>query len=158
MTHFSIPDGCITERLACTHLFTGSQHPNSTGQLDGFAPGLSSRADFAVARLGCTDTVSDFLPRVGHCDLKCSGSTSEIPPLAMEVLPNSFNYKTSGRLVFCCGSHRYPLRLLVLGPPHPRLAPTCPLTSFFYPPSSSFPHHSSIYPCSSIFASCRHPF
>lgn len=92
MTHFSIPDGCVTDRIACTHLFTGSQHPNITGQLDEFAPKLSSRDDFSVARLGCAETVSDFLHRVGHCDLKCSGSTSAIPPLAMEVLPNSLNY------------------------------------------------------------------
>lgn len=101
MIHFSIPDGCITKSILCIGLFTGSQHPNIAGQLDEFAPKLSSRANFSVARLGCAETVSDFIHRVGHCDLKCSGSTSEIPPLAMEVLPNFLDNKTYSRLAFC---------------------------------------------------------
>lgn len=153
MTHFSIPDGCITKSIACIGVFTGSQHPNTTGQLEEFAPKLSSRADFSVARLGCAETVSDFLHRVGHCDLKCSDSTSEIPPLAMEVLPDSLDNKTYSRLAFCSGYHRCLLLLLVLGPTHCRLALTCPRTCF--PPRASLLHYST--PCSSSFASCPHP-
>jgi hypothetical protein len=137
VTHFSILDGCTTKSIACIGLFTGSQHPNITGQLDEFAPKLSSRANFSVARLGCAETVSDFLHRIGHCDLKCSGSTSEISPLAMEVLPNSLDNKTYSRLAFCGCYHYCLLLLLVLGPTHCHLAPTCPLTCFLCPPGAS---------------------
>jgi hypothetical protein len=99
MTHVSILDSCITKGIACTYLLTSSKHPNITGHLGEFAPKLSNRADFPVARLCCAETASDFLHRVGHCDLKYSGSTSEISPLAIEVLPNPVDSKTYDRLV-----------------------------------------------------------
>lgn len=99
------------------------------------------------------ETVSDFLHRVGHCDLKCSDSTSEIPPLAMEVLPDSLDNKTYSRLAFCSGYHWCLLLLPVLGPTRCRLALTCPRTCF--PPRASLLHYST--PCSSSFASCPHP-
>lgn len=53
---------------------------------------------------GCAETASDYLPRTDHCDLSCSGSTSAIPPLAMEVLPNPLDSETYNRLVcrHCC--------------------------------------------------------
>lgn len=86
----------------------------------------------------------DFLHRVGHCDLKCSGSTSAIPPLAMEVLPNSLNYKTYSPLPFRGCFQCFSLQLRLLGPTHPHPAPTCPLTSFFYAPGASFRHDSGI--------------
>lgn len=138
MTHFSIPDDCITKGIVFTHLFTSSEHPNRIGQLSECAPKLPSRADFSVAVLCCAETASDFLLRVGHCDLKCSGSTPEIPPLAMEVLPNPLDCKTSNRLVcLCCYRHAV---VSWLCPAHLCLALTCPLTCFFCPPCSSSPH------------------
>lgn len=69
----------------------------------------SCQAGLTSRLLGCAETASDCLPRAGHCDLQCSGSTSEILPLALKVLPNPLDSKTLQQI-----SLPPPLLLLVL--------------------------------------------
>lgn len=76
---------------------------------------------------GCAETASDCLHRAGHCDPQCSRSTSEIPPLAMEVLPNPLDSKTYNRLI----GRRHWCHCGFLAVSYLRLAATCPLTCFF---------------------------
>lgn len=159
MTHFSIPDDCLAKGIVFTHLFTSSEHPNRIGQLGECAPKSSSRADFSLAVLCCAETASDFLPRVGHCDLKCSGSTPEIPPLAMEVLPNPLGCKTSNRLVCLCCSPP-PLLLpawcgFLAVSCSPLSGPNLSTNMFLLP---TLPILSSMqHPCSPAFAPYHHP-
>lgn len=109
MIHFSIPDASITKDIVCAHLVNSSEHLNIIDCLVSMLQSCQARPTSQL--LGCAETASDCLHTTGHYDLQCSGSTSEIPPLAMEVLPNPLDSKTSNRLVCrhrccswcCCG-------------------------------------------------------
>ena len=106
--------------------------------------------------LGWVKTISVRLHWAGHRDLQCSGSTSEIPPVALEVLPNPLDSKKPTQISLL------PPLLLVL-PWFPScvfltsvLAPTCPFAHFFCAPclwSSSF----NISYSGACGPRCRHP-
>lgn len=81
---------------------------------------MLSRADVSV--LGCGETSSDCPHKAGHCDLLCSGSTSEIPPLPREVQPSPLDSKTQQEITLL------PLLLLVV-----LCFPSCVLLTFVWP-------------------------
>ena len=129
---------------------TQTQQVSVVRVLQSCPAGLTSRL------LGCAATVSDSLYKAGHCDLQCSGSTSEILPLAVEVLPNPLHSKTYNRLVCrqCWGPQRCCGFLAVSYSPvsgpslsaHVFLCPPCPCSPCFSAPRAVLSNPAIIHP------------